>query len=178
MTDLEVRQTIHTLARQIAVPYWHEKYTIDKTFQGDVSHGFPTKRQRIADMPIIRLQIVQSLPRDPDYIEGQDSKYIILTNKWNHRGLVCFVPEVYLGMAILSVTIVAVREKSVIAQPLEWIEVSPLLDTSYVGQEAQDIFDLYLEAVDGQVSRGLTGMESPSVEPDTRAIWHNKEIQL
>ena len=173
-SDLRVGQIIKTMGRQIVVPDWHEKYVVDTTFLGNISSGAPMKMQRVTDMPIIRLSC--------GYSHGMASSvqikenWAINTNKWRQSGLVCFVPERYLGMAILSASIIAVREKSVIAQPIEWIEVNPLLGVNHIGDDARETFNKYLEKVDEKIDGNKDFNEQDLSSLDYRAIWHNKEM--
>ena len=141
--DLKVGQIVKTMGRQIAVPDWHEVdcLSVDRTVRG---------MQKGGNMPCIRLALS---PRGENYCINTG------LNIWS--GLVCFVPVKYLGMAILSVRITKLSERSVTAEPVEWIEVNPLLNVSAIGSDAQDLFDAYM-------SEGIEHVE-------VKAVW-GKEV--
>lgn len=148
-TNLKVGQIVSSIGRQITVPDWHGKWR-------GREEGFV----RLADMPIIRLSHFMAPLHDASLSLPKSEYWIINTNKYRQSGLVCFVPERYLGMAILSVQVVAVGNKSVVAQPVEWIEVTPPASVAWIGNDSQEIFDVCM--LDGE-PRG-----------EVRAIWHNK----
>lgn len=108
---LKIGDVVKSMGNQITVPQWLEVWGADKNFKGEVSNGMPEKWNKVGDTPCIKLGQVQ------------DGWYIN-TNGNNQSGLVCFVPEKYLGMAILAVQIKKVNNKSVIAEPVDWIEIT------------------------------------------------------
>ena len=162
--SIEVGQLVKTNGRQITVPGWHEMYTTANEWQ------------KVADMPCIRLSCGFSHGRASDVQIAEN--WSINTNTWNQSGLVCFVSERYLGMAILSVSIVSVRSSSVIAQPVEWIEVNPTLGVNRIGDDAQEVFDRYLDKVQEKIDGDKDFDEQDTSCLEYRAIWHNKAEEV
>ena len=148
--NLKVGQVVSTMGGQITVPDWHEIWTVGQ------------ESMRIGDMPCIRLKCGFSHGMASDVRIAEN--WNINTNSYNQSGLVCFVPERYLGMAVLSVQIVAIRNKAVVAQPIEWIEVNPRLPPAWIGKNAQEIFDAFMLAWENH--------------KEVRAIWHNSRGKL
>lgn len=159
--NIRVGQVVRTADRQITIPDWHEKYNT-------ASGGW----ERIADMPCIRLECGASHGRASDV---QIAENWGINTDYIQYGLVCFVPERYLGMAVLSVSIVSVRGNSVIGQPIEWIELNPTLDVVRIGGDAQEVFDRYLDKVQEKLDGDKDFDEQDTSCLDYRAIWHNKD---
>lgn len=145
MDGLSVGQIVKTMGRQITVPTWHEVWK-DERFE------------KVGAKPCIRISF-------------QD----INTNSWNQSGLVCFVPEKYLGMAILSVKIKSLHTSSCVAEPLEWIEVNPKLEYSHIGETANTIFSEYCSISANEKERTHLFMVDSINRDEVRAIWHNKD---
>ncbi len=135
--DLEMGQVVATLGNQITVPEKHAYYD--------------AKLKESVDTPniFIRLQCKH-------LGHGAPSWWNINTNLYRQSGLVCFLPNKYAGCGILSVKIIQLNEKSVIAEPLEYIEVAigHKLGLADIGMDAQKAFDY-------STANGKT-------------IWHNK----
>ena len=165
--NLEIGQIVKTLGRQITVPDWYGYNTGFK--EGQDALDFSNHKR--TDIPVIRL--VESMRLG----HGASNIWNINTNQYRQSGLVCFVSEEYLGMAIISVRIVKVSERSVTAEPIEWIEVNPKLDFNYIGQDAQEVFDEYLEKVIEKIDGDKDFDEQDTSCLDYRAIWHNKEYK-
>jgi hypothetical protein len=128
---LEIGQVVKTDVRTIAVPEWHEVFNPD-------SGNF----KMVGNTPAIRLL-------------GEGENCIINTDR-KQSGLVCWVPEKCLGCAVLSVRITRVNTKSVVAEPVEWIESDFKLGYSDIGKDAEFIYNRL-------VSMGY------------KADWHSKE---
>lgn len=120
-----IGQVIESMGNQITVPEWMVDY-----------HNTPTGLQGVRKgySPCIRVAKICDEWR--------------INTGMNNSGLVCFVPEQYQGMAVLSVRITKVLANSVVAEPLEWIEVSPKLDMEWRGVEGEAVENFYKERIE------------------------------
>lgn len=134
---LAVGQVVKTEGRRIAVPDWYTKWDWDIDDIGVVGN-----------MPAI-------------WLRRSGELWYIVTEKRHRPGLVCFLPVKYVAIAILAVQITAVRQRSALAEPLEYLEVIPPLDASWVGLQADDVFDIYKADDDEGIS----------------AVWYGKSDQ-
>jgi hypothetical protein len=139
--DLEIGQVVATLGNQITVPEKHEYYD--------------AKIRERVETPNIHIRLY------PSCNDEYKTEWHINTNSHHQSGLVCFLPNKYAGYGILSVKIKQLNEKSVIAEPVEYIEFTgeAKLDIADIGRNASEVFGSFLNSILG----------------NGKAIWHNKE---
>lgn len=136
--NLKVGQIVTTEARQIVMPEEYEIYT---------QENGQWQWKTVGDGQLaIRIH--------------SGANPCISTNIYRHSGLVCFLPPWTKNCAILSVRITKLHTKSVEAEPVEYIELQPEPTQNLTGEDANDIFNSYLEQL------------------EAKAIWHNKAERI
>jgi hypothetical protein len=115
--DLKVGDIVRSMGQQITVPVRH--------FIPD----FPKNQgYRKTESPCIRLSKL-------------NERWVINTNTLNQSGLVCYVDERFLGLAILSVKITKVNNKSVFAEPVDYLKDFSFLNEKDIGKSLDNLIN-------------------------------------